>query len=106
MFGSWGIEGYGRAPPNNLNQAPRCYAGQNPKTPKPETLESQTHVQDFDRAVSTLEALPLSPEAEAQWRSLAALALQHEDLAVAERCAAALGEVSRADYLHKVSAST
>ncbi|KIZ07625.1 Intraflagellar transport protein [Monoraphidium neglectum] len=57
---------------------------------------------DFDRAVSTLEALPPSTEVEAQWRALGALALQHEVLWVAERCAAALGEVARVRFLHKL----
>ncbi|KAI8469208.1 MAG: intraflagellar protein IFT172 [Monoraphidium minutum] len=57
---------------------------------------------DFERAVATLEALPPGPEADAQWRALGALALKHDDLAVAERCAAALGEAARARHLRKL----
>ena len=66
------------------------------------TLWAPSPAQDFDRAVSTLEALPPGPEADSQWRALGALALQHEELGVAERCAAALGEVARVRFLHKV----
>jgi intraflagellar transport protein 172 len=58
--------------------------------------------QDFGRAVTTLEPLPLTPETEAQWSQLAAVALDHEVLAVAERCYAAIGDISKARYLHKV----
>jgi len=53
--------------------------------------------------VATLEALPQTPEVEAQWRALGGLALQHEHLTVAERCAAALGDVARVKFLRKVS---
>lgn len=58
--------------------------------------------QDFDRAVATLEALPPGPDTDAQWRVLAAAAQAHEQLGVAERCAAALGDVARVEFLHKV----
>jgi hypothetical protein len=53
--------------------------------------------------MATLEALPASPEVEAQWRALAALALANEDVAVAARCAAALGDAARVVYLNQVS---
>lgn len=59
-------------------------------------------MQDFQRAVATLEPLELNPETEAHWSKLAAVALEHEALAVAERCYAALGDVAKARYLHKV----
>jgi hypothetical protein len=39
----------------------------------------------LDRAVAFLETLQMSPESEAMWRTLGALALQNRDLAVAER---------------------
>ncbi|GBF87714.1 intraflagellar transport protein [Raphidocelis subcapitata] len=57
---------------------------------------------DFDRAVATLEALPAGPDTDAQWRALSAAALAHEQLGVAERCAAALGDVARVEFLHKL----
>lgn len=36
------------------------------------------------------------------WQQLGAVALEEGDIAIAERCAAALGDVSRARFLHKV----
>lgn len=36
------------------------------------------------------------------WSTLAQLSLEAEELAIAERCYAALGDVSKAAYLHKV----
>jgi hypothetical protein len=45
----------------------------------------------YGRATDILETLELSPEAEGMWRQLSEDALAHGDLAVAERCAAALG---------------
>lgn len=60
-------------------------------------------VQDLPRALATLEPMDLNPETEAQWAQLAAVALEHEQLAVAERCYAALGDVAKARYLRKVS---
>lgn len=68
--------------------------------------QQQNTSQDFGRAVATLEALPPGPEADAQWRSLGEAALQHEELAVAARCAAALGDVARVTYLKKVRLGT
>lgn len=59
--------------------------------------------QDLQRALTTLEPLELNAETEAQWAQLAAVALEHEALAVAERCYAALGDVAKTRYLHKVS---
>jgi intraflagellar transport protein 172 len=59
-------------------------------------------IQDLQRALATLEPLELTPETEAQWAQLAGVALEQEALAVAERCYAALGDVAKARYLHKV----
>ena len=58
---------------------------------------------NYARAMDILEALEVTPEAEAMWRQLQAMALAGGDLAIAERCAAALGDVSCARYLHKVN---
>lgn len=56
--------------------------------------------------MATLEPLELTAETEAQWAQLAAVALEHEQLTVAETCYAALGDVAKARYLHKVRLAT
>lgn len=38
------------------------------------------------------------------WQQLGDVALEEGDIAIAERCAAALGDISRARFLHKVRA--
>ena len=50
----------------------------------------------------TLEPLDLTPETEAQWMQLSELALASNQVMVAERCYAALGDIARTRYLHKV----
>eukprot|EP00879_Flechtneria_rotunda_P031401 GHRR01034304.1.p1 GENE.GHRR01034304.1~~GHRR01034304.1.p1 ORF type:complete len:132 (+),score=63.98 GHRR01034304.1:681-1076(+) len=52
--------------------------------------------------MATLEPLEVNAETAAQWSQLAAVALEQEALAVAERCYAALGDVAKARYLHKL----
>ena len=71
-------------------------------------IEFGTAIDDraYGRATDILETLELSPEAEGMWQQLAAMALTHGDLAIAERCAAALGDVSRLRYLHRVNKLT
>lgn len=54
---------------------------------------------DFERAVSFLETLDVAEETECMWRKLADRALAAENLLVAERCFAALGLLSKAQYL-------
>ncbi len=55
---------------------------------------------DFNRAVAYLESLsPEADETEAMWRTLARMSLENRQLHVAERCHAALGDVSKAKYL-------
>jgi intraflagellar transport protein 172 len=39
------------------------------------------------------------------WQQLSDVALQHGDVIIAERCAAALGDVPRAAYLHAINAT-
>lgn len=41
-------------------------------------------------------------KAAAMWQKLGSVALEEGDIAIAERCAAALGNVSRARFLRKV----
>jgi len=57
----------------------------------------------YARAVDLLEELPLTPETEAMWRSLADASMEHFNLPVAERCYAVLGDVAKSRYLHKVN---
>ena len=56
---------------------------------------------DFNRAIAFLESLSLSAETEAMWRTLAKLSLEAKQLAIAERCYAALGDVAKAKYLRE-----
>lgn len=55
----------------------------------------------YTDAMSRLEGLELNPETEAMWSQLSEVALAAGDLRVATRCAAALGDISRARFLHK-----
>jgi intraflagellar transport protein 172 len=57
----------------------------------------------LDAAVDILEPLDLTPETEANWKTLAKLAMEEQNLYVAERCYAALGDVAKADYLRKLN---
>jgi intraflagellar transport protein 172 len=57
----------------------------------------------LDRAVEILEPLELTPETEANWKTVAKMALEQQNLYVAERCYAALGNIAKADYLRKVN---
>jgi intraflagellar transport protein 172 len=57
----------------------------------------------LDAAVDILEPLELTPETEANWKTLAKLAMEEQNLYVAERCYAALGNMSKADYLRKLN---
>ena len=58
---------------------------------------------DLNAACVMLERLELTSETESMWEQLSQLALQREDLATAERCFGAVGNVSKARYLHKVN---
>ncbi|KAG2781071.1 Intraflagellar transport protein [Phytophthora cactorum] len=54
-------------------------------------------------AMSILEPLELTPETEAMWSQLSQEALTQNDHRIAERCAAALGDVARSRYLRKLN---
>lgn len=54
-------------------------------------------------AMAILEPLELTPETEAMWSQLSEAALQANDHRIAERCAAALGDLARSRYLRKVN---
>ncbi|CAG9326113.1 unnamed protein product [Blepharisma stoltei] len=55
------------------------------------------------RAVEILEPLNNTPEIEANWKALAEIALEEQNLRVAEQCYSALGDVGKSRYLHKVN---
>lgn len=61
------------------------------------------HDSDYGRAVLFLESIGDKPEAEAMWHSLANIALGMQNLSLAERCFAALGDVSKAFYLQETA---
>lgn len=68
-------------------------------------IEFGTAVDDgnYARACSFLETLELTAESEAMWKTLGDLSLEHSELAIAERCYAALGNVSKARFLREVN---
>ncbi|KAJ3373895.1 hypothetical protein GGF31_008780 [Allomyces arbusculus] len=68
-------------------------------------IEFGTAMDDLDwlRALTLLEALEITPETEAMWTTLSAVAVQHRKLALAERCFAALGDMAKAQYLRQVT---
>jgi intraflagellar transport protein 172 len=58
---------------------------------------------NYKQAVAILEALEMTPETEAMWTNLSNMALQDKFLSIAERCYAALGDMCKARYLHKIN---
>uniref|UniRef100_A0AAY4EKD8 Intraflagellar transport protein 172 homolog n=1 Tax=Denticeps clupeoides TaxID=299321 RepID=A0AAY4EKD8_9TELE len=68
-------------------------------------IEFGTSIDDGDyyRATVFLETLEMSAETEAMWRTLSKLALEAHQLHIAERCFAALGDVSKARFLNQTN---
>lgn len=66
-------------------------------------IEFGTAMEDGDllRAVAFLETLESTPESDAMWSTLAKKALQEQNLIVAARSYAALGDIAKAQYLQK-----
>ncbi|XP_035472779.2 intraflagellar transport protein 172 homolog [Scophthalmus maximus] len=58
---------------------------------------------DYDRATAFLETLEMSTETEAMWKTLSKLVLEARQLHIAERCFAALGDVSTVRFLHQTN---
>lgn len=58
---------------------------------------------DLDGAMDILESLELTSETEAMWRRLGETSLDAGSLLIAQRCAAAIGDIARARYLHKTA---
>ncbi|KAJ8009128.1 hypothetical protein DPEC_G00085660 [Dallia pectoralis] len=59
--------------------------------------------EDFFRATAFLETLEMSSETEAMWKTLSKLSLEGRQLHIAERCFAALGDVSKARFLNETN---
>ncbi|XP_046728666.1 intraflagellar transport protein 172 homolog isoform X1 [Silurus meridionalis] len=58
---------------------------------------------DFYRATAFLETLEMCAETEAMWKTLSKLSLEAQELHIAQRCFAALGNVSKARFLSKTN---
>ncbi|TRY86956.1 hypothetical protein DNTS_000647 [Danionella cerebrum] len=58
---------------------------------------------DYYRATAFLETLEMSSETEAMWKTLSKLSLEAQQLHIAERCFAALGDVSKARFLSETN---
>ncbi|XP_064196298.1 intraflagellar transport protein 172 homolog [Anguilla rostrata] len=58
---------------------------------------------DYYRATAFLETLEMSAETEAMWKTLSRLSLEGRQLHIAERCFAALGDVSKARFLNETN---
>ncbi|MBN3325630.1 IF172 protein, partial [Atractosteus spatula] len=58
---------------------------------------------DYYRASAFLETLEMSTETEAMWKTLSKLSLEAKQLHIAERCFAALGDVSKARFLNETN---
>ncbi|XP_004083357.1 intraflagellar transport protein 172 homolog [Oryzias latipes] len=58
---------------------------------------------DYIRAMEFLETMEMSAEIEAMWKTLSKLALGAQQLHIAERCFAALGDVSMVRFLRQTS---
>ncbi|XP_077566022.1 intraflagellar transport protein 172 homolog [Stigmatopora nigra] len=74
-------------------------------TLKESLIEFGTAVNDGDYGAVTafLETQKMSPETEAMWKTLRNLALEARQVHIAERCFAALGDVSTLRYLHQTN---
>ncbi|KAL2082479.1 hypothetical protein ACEWY4_022297 [Coilia grayii] len=58
---------------------------------------------DYYRAAAFLETLEMCAETEAMWKTLSKLSLEAQQLHIAERCFAALGDVSKARFLSETN---
>jgi intraflagellar transport protein 172 len=68
-------------------------------------VEFGTAIEDKDylRGLLFLENLEMSAETETMWKTLATLTLQERKLKIAQRCFAALGDVSKVRYLQEIN---
>ena len=80
------------------NGTPAAYALDEPLIEFGFAIESR----DLIKAMEILDPLEMSPETEANWKTLAKVALAEQNVVVAERCYSALGDIAKANYLHKI----
>ncbi|ESO08535.1 hypothetical protein HELRODRAFT_74793 [Helobdella robusta] len=68
-------------------------------------IEFRTAIDDDDlaRAILYLESLDMTSETEAMWQKLAAVSMETNQLNVAQRCYAALGDIARVRHLDEIS---
>ena len=57
---------------------------------------------DLNKAVKILENLELNTDIETHWKTLAKLAISSKQLVIAQRCYAAIGSYSKANYVKKI----
>ncbi len=58
---------------------------------------------DLEKAANILDPLDINEETEANWKTLARISLEEENLQVAEHCYAALGDIAKARYLRGIN---
>jgi len=58
---------------------------------------------DLEKAASILDPLEMNPETEANWQTLAQIAVEHHNINVAEHCYSALGDISKAAFLRSIN---
>lgn len=58
---------------------------------------------DLEKAATILDPLEMNADTEANWKTLSKIALEEQNIVVAEHCYAALGDICKASYLRKIS---
>lgn len=58
---------------------------------------------DLEKATTILDPLEMNADTEANWKTLAKLALEEQNITVAEHCYASLGDICKASYLRQIS---
>ena len=56
----------------------------------------------MEKAAAILDNSEMTNETEANWKTLAKIAVETHNISVAEHCYAALGDASKARYLRKI----
>jgi intraflagellar transport protein 172 len=57
---------------------------------------------DLEKAAAILDGSEMTNETQANWKTLAKIAVETQNISVAEHCYAALGDISKARYLRKI----
>lgn len=64
---------------------------------------TEIETRNFEKAIKILENAEKSPEIEANWRRLAKMSFESNQMIIAERCYSYLGDVAKARYLHIIN---